>query len=204
VARLVTGFTVAHSITLALGVLNVVRPAGAAVEALIGFSIVVVALENFWLTTGAETRHWMLRFLVAAQIGAVVAAALGLLFVPSLALLGLGIFSVSYLLLLRGVSTAHNLRWFVAFIFGLVHGFGFAGVVTEMALPPDRVAPALFGFNLGVELGQLGIVVLMWPFLRLLNRSQGRWGGVPAVQLGSAVVLAVGLFWFIIRAMGRF
>jgi hypothetical protein len=93
------------------------------------------------------------------------------------------------------------LRWFVAFIFGLVHGFGFAGVIAEMALPPDRVAPALFGFNLGVELGQLGIVMLTWPFLRLLSKSERPPGGMLVVQLGSAVVLAVGIFWFLTRAL---
>lgn len=204
VARLVTGFTLAHSLTLALGVLNIIRPAAAAVEALIGFSIAVVALENFWLTTGADTRRWILRLLVVALGGAVAAAGIGLLLVPPLALLGLGLFAVAYLLLLRDVCTAHSLRWFVAFIFGLVHGFGFAGVMAEMALPPDRAASALLGFNLGVEVGQLGIVMLLWPFLHRLNSSEGRWGGVLTVQAGSAAVLAVGLFWFITRAAGRF
>jgi len=201
VARLVTGFTVAHSITLALGVFNIVRPASAAVEALIGFSIAVVALENFWLTTGEDTRRWILQLLVVALGGTVAAAAIGMLSVPPLTLLGLGMFSVAYFLLLRDVSTAHSLRWFVAFIFGLVHGFGFAGVIAEMALPPDRIAPALFGFNLGVELGQLGIVMLTWPFLRLLSKSERPLGGMLVVQLGSALVLAVGIFWFLTRAL---
>jgi hypothetical protein len=201
VARLVTGFTVAHSITLALGVLNIVRPASAAVEALIGFSIVIVALENFWLTTGKNTRSWILRFLLVLLGGTVVTAGIGVLLVPPLALLGLGIFSIAYLLLLRGVTTP-NLRWFVAFIFGLVHGFGFAGVIAEMALPSDRVASALFGFNLGVELGQLGIVILVWPILRWLSRLEGQWSEVLTIQAGSAAVLAMGIFWFITRAVG--
>lgn len=68
----------------------------------------------------------------------------------------------------------------------------------------DRAASALLGFNLGVEVGQLGIVMLLWPFLHRLNSSEGRWGGVLTVQAGSAAVLAVGLFWFITRAAGRF
>jgi hypothetical protein len=206
VARLVSGFTVAHSVTLALGVLNLVRPASTAVEALIGFSIAIVALENFWLTTNQDTRCWILRLLVVALVGAATAATIGLLLVPLMALVGLSLFSVAYLLLLREVSTAHNLRWFVAFIFGLVHGFGFAGVMAEMALPPNRVLPALFGFNLGVELGQLGMVMLVWPFLRVLSKSERQFSGVPAlqpgIQIGSAVVLAIGIFWFITRAAG--
>ena len=61
IAQIVTGFTVAHSITLALGVLNVVRPASTAVESLIGFSIGIVAVENFFLTTGEATRRRLLR-----------------------------------------------------------------------------------------------------------------------------------------------
>jgi hypothetical protein len=70
-----------------------------------------------------------------------------------------------------------------------------------MALPPNRVAPALLGFNLGVELGQLGMVMLVWPFLRVLSKAERQLSGVLAVQLGSTVVLAAGIFWFLTRAV---
>jgi hypothetical protein len=80
-----------------------------------------------------------------------------------------------------------------------VHGFGFAGALAETALPSGRLAHALFGFNLGVELGQLVIVAVSWPILRLaLLRSAPLRASV--MQLGSAPVLAAGVFWFVSRA----
>ena len=80
-------------------------------------------------------------------------------------------------------------------------GFGFAGVLQEAGLPPDRVAAALFGFNVGVELGQLAVVAAVWPILRLLTR--GREGTYQAVvEFGSAAIVALGTFWFVSRAFG--
>ena len=73
VATIVTGFTLAHSVTLALGVLGVVTPLPSAVEALIGLSIVVVGLENFAVSVGERTR----RFIIVALAGGLVLAALG-------------------------------------------------------------------------------------------------------------------------------
>ncbi len=200
IARLVTGFTVAHSITLALGVLNLVRPASAVIEALIGLSIVLVAVENFWLTTNEKTRSQIFRILVMIGGGTIIAAMVGFLQIPPLVLLGLGIFSLCYFLLLREAGTISDLRWFVAFVFGLVHGFGFAGAIAEVALPANRVAVALVGFNLGVELGQLGVVILVWPLLLFLNYSMPAKRGTLVIQASSAIILAIGIFWFLTRA----
>jgi hypothetical protein len=89
----------------------------------------------------------------------------------------------------------------VAFAFGLVHGFGFAGVLAEMQLPTERLASALFGFNLGVELGQLGVVALVWPALRALEAGgHGRLHRRVA-ELGSAAICGLGLYWFLTRAL---
>ncbi len=201
VATVVTGFTAAHSVTLALGVLGVVRPASAAVEALIGLSIVVVALENFFETAGQPTRRLVragLTLLLALAIGGAVG---GMVAVPSLALFGVGLFALCYFALLARAQRPARLRWLVAFVFGLVHGFGFASVLAETALPTGRMAQALLGFNAGVEIGQLTIVAALWPLYRTLlsRRPDAR----PAVvQLGSAVILAAGLFWFLTRALG--
>ena len=75
-------------------------------------------------------------------------------------------------------------------------------MLAEMALPTGRLVPALFGFNLGVELGQLGIVALIWPLLMLLARL-GEGGAHRAVsEWGSATVCALGTYWFFLRALG--
>ena len=90
----------------------------------------------------------------------------------------------------------------LAFAFGLVHGFGFAGVLGEMELPTERLAPALFGFNVGVELGQLGVVVVAWGALRALAQfAEGRWHRIT-VDLASATICGVGVFWFVTRTFG--
>lgn len=199
VATLVTGFTVAHSVTLAAGVLGWLAPRPAAVEALIGLSIAVVALENYALTAGRPTRRLVVGLLAVGLAGATAAALAGVVEVPAAALAGIGLFSLSYLGLLARARRPARLRWFVAFVFGLIHGFGFAGLLQEIGLPPDRVLPALLGFNLGVELGQLALVALAWPLLRWLLRGPRRalWA-----QVGSVPVLAAGLFWFLERSLG--
>jgi len=86
-------------------------------------------------------------------------------------------------------------------VFGLIHGFGFAGVLVEVGLPAGRLAPALLGFNLGVELGQLALVVLAWPVLRLALAADPIRRALR-IQLGSAAVMVVGLYWFLTRAVG--
>jgi hypothetical protein len=120
--------------------------------------------------------------------------------VSALTLAGLALFCLCYLALLERVAQPARLRWAVAFLFGLIHGFGFAGVLLEAHLPARRLAQALFGFNAGVELGQIGIVLLVWPVLSYITR----WGaaGRLAIELASAAILALGTFWFVTRAYG--
>ncbi len=200
VAALVTGFTVAHSVTLALAVLGVVRPEPAAVEALIGFSIALVAAENGWLLGGrGRAVPWTVTALLLGMAGL---AAAGIGNVPAGALAGLALFSRCHFALLERSERPARLRAAVAFAFGLIHGFGFAGILAEMALPTDRLVPALLGFNLGVELGQLAIVALAWPALRALaGLGDGRAHGALA-EMASAAICGVGLFWFVTRSFG--
>jgi hypothetical protein len=200
VITIVTGFTLAHSITLGLAALGQVRPAAAAVEALIGLSIALVAAENGWLLSG---RRRVVPLVVIFVLGAAAAlAAAGVGAVPATTLLGLALFATCYFALLERVSQPARLRFAIAFCFGLVHGFGFAGVLAEVALPQGRLLPALLGFNLGVELGQLAIVALVWPLLVLLARFQaGRWHR-PVLEIGTAMVCGLGVFWWVGRAFG--
>ncbi len=197
VAGLVTGFTVGHSLTLALAVLGVVRPEPAAIEALIGFSIALVATENSWLLGG---RPRALPWVVVAGLVALAGLALaGHGAVAASTLAGLALFSWCHFGLLDRVSRPARVRAAVAFAFGLVHGFGFAGVLAEMELPTDRLVAALFGFNAGVEIGQLAVVAMIWPLLRLLARTgDGRWYDRVA-EFGSAAICGLGLFWFLTR-----
>ena len=200
VAKVVTGFTVAHSVTLALTVLGYVRPDTAPVEALIGLSIALVAAENMWLigARGGGLPGLVTAILLLLALN----AAAGHGCVPALTLAGLAVFSGCYFQLLRRASRTASLRWAIAFIFGLVHGFGFASVLGEAGLPPDRVVHALFGFNVGVEAGQLAVVSLLWPLLRVATWRDRERIGLALVEVGSAAVLALGVFWFVSRTYG--
>jgi hypothetical protein len=200
VAGLVTAFTLAHSITLALATLGLVRPRGAGIEALIGFSIALVAAENAWLIGGrARSVPIGVAIVIAAFL---VAAALGHGNLSMLALAGLGLFSLCHFALLETAEHPGRLRAAVAFGFGLVHGFGFAGVLAEMELPRARLVPALLGFNLGVEAGQLAVVALAWPLLQLLARVGGGRPRAAVNEVGSAAICGLGLYWFLTRAVG--
>ena len=131
-----------------------------------------------------------------------VVAAVGYGRVPALTLTGLALFSLCYFGLLQRATRTGSLRWAIAFIFGLVHGFGFASVLSDVGLPRDRIAHALFGFNVGVEIGQLAVVVAVWPLLHLAMRRGDQRVRVAIVEVGSAAVLALGVFWFVTRTYG--
>jgi hypothetical protein len=95
-------------------------------------------------------------------------------------------------------------RWRLTFIFGLVHGFGFASVLREYGVPADAVAPALAAFNVGVELGQLLIIAAVVALWRVALSVLG--GADAAVQRRltqgvSAAILLLGLYWLGARSL---
>ena len=197
VARLITGFTLAHSLTLALAVQGLVQPRAAAVEAVIAFSVALVAAEKGWSLSGYA------RSVPLATLGALgflaVASHTGVAAIPVVSVLGLLIFTACYFELVRSRSSSW-LKICLTFAFGLVHGFGFAGILMEMTLPSDRLIPALLGFNLGVEIGQLGVVAILWPLL-VAGR---RFAPIPtqrfAAELSAAALCGLGLYWMVERA----
>jgi hypothetical protein len=197
VVTIVTGFTVAHSITLALAALGRVRPEADAVQALVGLSIALVAVENGWLLAGRPRAVPIAAVAVLALAALLAAAGVGV--VPASTGFGLALFAACYFALLARAERPARLRFAIAFCFGLVHGFGFAGVLTEVALPRERLVPALLGFNLGVELGQLVIVAAVWPVLAALARlAEGRWHRT-VLEAGTGVVCALGVYWWMAR-----
>ncbi|MFQ5602107.1 MAG: HupE/UreJ family protein [bacterium] len=139
--KIVSSFTVAHSITLALAALQIVQIPGKVVESVIALSIVYIAAENFLIKNSDQ-------------------------------------------------------RWLITFIFGLMHGFGFAGVLTELGLPTSGLVVSLFSFNLGVEFGQIMIVSLTFPVIVFFTRT--RWQKQIVFGL-SSIILIFGLIWFIER-----
>jgi hydrogenase/urease accessory protein HupE len=96
------------------------------------------------------------------------------------------------------VRDGRDVRGWIAFAFGFIHGFGFANVLGEMDLPRRALGWSLFSFNLGVELGQLLVVVTVASALAAL-RSRNEAAGRRLAVAGSLVVIAAGAFWFIQR-----
>ncbi|MBE9028844.1 HupE/UreJ family protein [filamentous cyanobacterium LEGE 11480] len=88
--------------------------------------------------------------------------------------------------------------WFVIFLFGLFHGFGFAEIMGELGITSQHAVLSLFGFNLGVEIGQLAIIAVVFPFLYLLRKQRF----YPSLILkGGGLALGIlSLYWFIERA----
>ena len=191
----ITGFTIGHSITLALGALNYITPASSFVESLIGYSIVVVAIE----CVASITKQYTLynRYLLYSWILFILLFALYGNQKYILGLLGLGLFSYCYF----GLSERfHNqkLILIVTMLFGLVHGFGFAGNLSSIGLMQDRFIPALIGFNLGVEVGQILLILSLFGLMFLLKRLVSF--RVEILRIYSASLLAcLGMYWFVER-----
>ncbi len=142
--KIVTAFTIGHSLTLSLAALNIVNPPPQIIEPAIALSIVFVGADNLVRGSGRDLRAW------------------------------------------------------VALVFGLVHGFGFANVLREFGLPDEALGWSLFSFNFGVEIGQLAIVLVVASLLALIRR-RSEWLGSRVAYAGSVIVLAAGAYWFVER-----
>ena len=118
---------------------------------------------------------------------------------PTLCVVGLMLFTACYFAS-AAQTQSDRLRIALTFAFGLVHGFGFAGILQELDLPSERLVPALAGFNLGVEIGQIGIVLLAWPALGWAARATAPTSQRWARDLATAGLCGLGCFWLLERA----
>jgi hypothetical protein len=144
VLKVVTAFTLAHSITLTLAALDIVRLPSRLTESVIAASIIVAALNNLF-----------------------------------------------------PIITERRAR--IAFGFGLLHGFGFASVLSDMGLPPGARLISLFSFNLGIEAGQLSIVLIVMPIFYALR--EGSFYRRAVMPFGSAAIALLALVWLVQRAV---
>lgn len=192
----VTGFTLGHSVTLALVAFNVLKPDTAAIEALIGFTVAWAAGDALRRVRG--TPQW---YGLIGAAGIVLLPVLAWLFgLPVLAwsvLLGVAVFAAA---MSYARADAPYLAPAIATVFGLAHGAGFAGPLLEMEIPPANLVWTLLAFNIGVELGQLTALAilggLLWGARRVLKE-------IPplAFDAAAALLFALGTFWFVSRAL---
>jgi HupE / UreJ protein len=139
-----TAFTVAHSITLALSMKNIIVAPPAIVEPIIALSILFVAIENLLLE---ELKPW---------------------------------------------------RILLVFLFGLIHGMGFASSLNEIGLPPGKFFTSILSFNLGVELGQIAVIVAMFSLIIIPLRRKMAYRKRVVYPL-SAIIACVAAYWTVER-----
>ena len=139
-----TAFTVAHSVTLALSMKNIIVMPGAVVEPIIALSILFVALENMMLT---ELKAW---------------------------------------------------RILIVFMFGLIHGMGFASALNEIGLPRNQFFTSILSFNIGVELGQVAVILAVFALL-IVPFGKKTWYRQRIVYPLSAVIALIAAWWTIER-----
>ena len=192
----VTGFTLGHSLTLALGVLGIVTPLSVWVEAVIGFSIALIALEAIAKETKQFSVYifglclfWVILFLFTL---------INNLNLSILGLIGLALFSISYLTLVTFQKT--NLSLFITCLFGLVHGFGFGGYLSEVGFAEDRLLNALLGFNVGVEVGQLAILSIIIGVILIIESIKFNYI-IFLRPLLACLLVSIGIFWFLERSL---
>jgi hypothetical protein len=193
---IVSGFTVGHSITLSLSVLGLVTPDTLLVEALIGFTIAMVAIENVSVRHGYQQPA--AGIVLACLCSLSLAAAFSGDGAPVTSLLGLALFGWCYLKISSDEARARQLRPGVTTLFGLVHGFGFAAVLVEVGMPESAVVPALFGFNIGVELGQITFV-LAAALIGSLSLGIFNWRKRGLDDWANAALCSLGTYWFVQR-----
>ena len=197
---MITGFTLGHSITLALAALGWVIPDLDIVEAAIGFTIALVAVQNIAVLTGNHRQ--ITYFSVAGLLLIVLINLIWNIGLSALSSLGLALFTLAYLWNSADEHLSANLRLVTSVIFGLIHGFGFASALTETGLASTQLLPALLGFNLGIELGQIVIIAAVWTLLQQIRQSRFLTDTRLVIDLVSAALCGLGLYWFIGRSYG--
>jgi hypothetical protein len=225
VLAIVTGFTLGHSITLSLAVLGVIQANRGAVECLIGLTIALAAAQN--LIRGE--REGRVAGLAAAVIAASLLLIPADLRpdMPASLILSIAVATGSAVWLASMSNTAARAssdaltiaspphapgsarapfsipaRFAMAAGFGLIHGLGFASALQDLHLPRSLLVSSLFGFNVGVEIGQLAVVIAAVALISVAGKlvpATPRRAGMSAA-VASATLLAAGLAWFLTRA----
>ena len=195
----ITGFTLGHSVTLALAVSGILRPHGEYIDALVALTIALIGVENIVVTTQRPLR---IALTVAGVLLLMAVGSLaGVVTLPVLLLVGAAVFSANYLMMSGHLHDAARLRLVVTVVFGLIHGFGFAADLLEMKLPAEKLVQILLGFNLGVEIGQLSLLLLLTGVTWLLLRMGLRLPRQLVVDVSAAVLVALGTYWLLSRSV---
>ena len=195
-----TGFTIGHSLTLGLAASNIVIPQVNIIESLIGWTIILASIESINLP-----RHELRKIQSVVLLIVIAMILLSTLNINELKIgfiLGLGMLTLAILKLGEEPDQSEKLRPILAIIFGTIHGFGFANILSEISLDRTNFLVSLLGFNIGVEIGQILVLVIMWVLMSFLARKILSNNMNKITGLVSSILCSIGLYWFLTRLMG--
>jgi len=193
----ITGFTIGHSLTLSLSVINIIQVKSSLVEALIGYTIMFVGLEYLYKENN-DHRVSMI-FITTLSLLLLIFGNLINPNFPYFLILGILLFSLGYFYLLKNLNSENNLLSIITIIFGLIHGFGFGGFLLGSKISSENIFSGLLGFNLGVEVGQIIFVLLILLIYKLLMTLKITKIIEVIKNLSFFAVVFFGFFFFIQR-----
>ena len=117
-------------------------------------------------------------------------------------ILGLGMLTLAILKLGEEPDQSEKLRPILAIIFGTIHGFGFANILSEISSDRTNFLVSLLGFNIGVEIGQILVLIIMWGLMSFLATKILSNNMKNITGLVSSILCSIGLYWFLTRLMG--
>jgi len=164
-----------------------------------GVDHILFVLGLFLLSTKFRPLLWQITAFTVAHSVTLALAVFGVFELPARLVESLIALSIAYVAV-ENILTPNLKPWrpFVVFGFGLLHGLGFAGVLRELGLPREEFIPALIAFNVGVEIGQLTVVLM--AFLAVRWFLDKRWYRHAIVIPASGVIAAIGAWWSVERA----
>ena len=193
----ITGFTIGHSLTLSLSVINIIQVKSSLVEALIGYTIMFVGLEYLYKENNDHKVSMI--FITTLSLLLLIFGNLINPNFPYFLIFGILLFSLGYFYLLKNLNSENNLLSIITIIFGLIHGFGFGGFLLGSKISSENIFSGLLGFNLGVEVGQIIFVLLILLIYKLLMTLKITKIIEVMKNLSFFAVVFFGFFFFIQR-----
>ena len=195
----ITGFTIGHSLTLSLAVFDLIQINSKLVEALIGYTIMFVGLEYF--TKKNNNIVSSVIFVILLNLLLLIVSLMLGISLSSALILGIVIFSISYLFFINNYKKENKFIVIITIIFGLIHGLGFGGFLLGSGINDENIVSGLLGFNLGVEFGQIAFILftlLTFKILSLLKLNK-----IISLTKNTAFVfiISLGLYFYIQRLM---
>ncbi|WP_211826987.1 HupE/UreJ family protein [Kistimonas asteriae] len=197
-AWMVTGFTIGHSLSLSIAVLEFASPEVPLVEVFIGFSILVMACEC--LINNRNSRKVLMLVTLLPLAVVIARISLGYPVAMTVGILFMGVFCIAYLRLCQQTGLiSHRRKALLTSMFGFVHGFGFASGFLSMGLSGDFLFSKLIAFNVGVEIGQLLLLLILVSAAWFYRQA---FGALPRLyaNVSITVIAGMGTFWFLERS----